>query len=110
MDTSEDTKEFYKNKVNIIINEIKQDDQTNDEEIIRILQSNFINNNYSDSETSNLDTVSINTSPSSERYYSLSNNSSSDKLSNLSRDCEQSNVCAKLAKYFLKTCFCLDDD
>lgn len=123
MDIIPETKEAYKNKVQTLINEIKKDDEKNDEEITRLFQSNFINNHYSDSEDSNLDTITIDTSPLSERYYSLSNSSSSDKLSgrnitndiiekisDVTVDCGEREICGKWAKYFLSKCYCIDDD
>ena len=123
MDITPELKETCKNKVKEIINEIKIDNEKNDEEIIKILQSSFINNNYSDSDVSSLDTVSINTSPSREYYYSLSSYSSTDKLrsrdfnnnardsySDVSSYCEDPKICSKLAKYFLGKCCCIDDE
>lgn len=113
MDITQPPKETYKEIVKDNITDIKKDDEHNDEEIIHIFQENFIGN-YCDSEcneyseTSNLETISINTTPPSERYYSLSNHSSSDELSSISSDCRDTKICSKLAKYFLKTCFLVD--
>lgn len=128
MDITTDPKNTYKDEAQTLIQEIKKNDEKNDhekkeEEIVNFLQANFMNNNYSDSEDTNLDTITITTSQSSERYYSLSNHSSSDnvscfkigdhireKLSSRSNDCQETKVCPKWAKYFLQTCFCLDDE
>ncbi len=130
MDITPQLEDVYKNKVKTIIDETKMDHENNDEEIIKILQSSFISNNYSGSDVSTLDTVSINTSPCSERYYSLSSHNSSDKLCGHVRGCSSNNrsmdnasdissdygcdedtkICSKLAKYFLSKCFCIDDD
>ena len=124
MDITSEHNDIYEDDVQRIIKGIKDDDKKNDEEIARIFQSKFTSNN-SDSEFSNLDTISINTSPSSERYYSFSNSSSSDNVSCFkigdhireklnssisSCDGEQEKVCPKWAKFFLKTCFCVDDE
>lgn len=112
----------YKETVQSIISETKSEEDKMNEEIVRFFQSDFIRNHYSDSDESNMDTISINTKASSERYHSFSNSSSSDniscfklgdnirdKLSSISSDYEEKKPCPKWAKYFLNTCFCIDD-
>lgn len=102
----------YKNSLKQIITEIKSDDEKNDEQIIRFFQSDFIDQyQYSDSETSNLETISINTvSERSESYQSFSNNNSIETASDVSSQCEDAKKCARLIKFLLSHCFCIDDD
>lgn len=113
----------HKESIQSFISEIKSEEDKINEEIIHFFQTEFIRSYYSDSEESNMETISIDTSPSSERYYSLSNTISSDniscfkigdhireKLSNNTSECEEKKVCPEWSKYFLKTCFCVNDE
>ena len=112
----------------IVVDEITNELNT-DEEIYRIFQCDFINSNYSDTEVGSLDTVSMDSFYSSE-YYSLSNKTSTDKVSqqrntnsvrdNISDrssdhdydddDNNKKTMCLIILRIFLKRCFCIDDE